>query len=126
MNRAEISIFKKRDKIRFRGFLHGSYCRRLEAEARLEVLGDFTDETLERKFSHKEISRFLIPPYLPESDGPYLDEIIFSRERVFNLTRLVTMGSFYASSRGVKGTTFCLALKIVARSLTSNGLSYTE
>lgn len=35
----------------------------------LKVLGDFTDESLERQFTDKQLSRLLITPDLTESDG---------------------------------------------------------
>jgi hypothetical protein len=41
----------------------------LEAEVRLEVLGDFTDETLEWEFADKELSRLLVATDLTESNG---------------------------------------------------------
>jgi len=48
---AEIGVFKERDEVSLDGLLESADGRRLEAEIRLEVLCDFTDETLERQLS---------------------------------------------------------------------------
>ena len=51
MDGAEIGVFKERDEVSLDGLLESADGRRLEAEIRLEVLCDFTDETLERQLS---------------------------------------------------------------------------
>ncbi|CAG5092733.1 Similar to Histone H2A (Platynereis dumerilii) [Cotesia congregata] len=47
----EVSVFKKTDEVGLAGFLEGHNSRALEPQVSLEVLGDFTDETLERQFT---------------------------------------------------------------------------
>jgi hypothetical protein len=51
----EIRILKQRDKIRFNSLLQGTDRRRLESQVRLEVLCDFTDETLEGEFTDEKL-----------------------------------------------------------------------
>jgi hypothetical protein len=44
---AQIGVFEEGDEVCFNGFLQGSDGGRLEAQISLEVLCDFSDETLE-------------------------------------------------------------------------------
>jgi hypothetical protein len=41
----------------------------LEAQVRLEVLGDFTDQALEGQLADQELGRLLVATDLTESDG---------------------------------------------------------
>jgi len=56
----------------------------LETKVGLKVLGDFTDQTLERELADQELSGFLISPDFSQSDG----------------SRTVTMGLLHASGGG--------------------------
>ena len=47
MDGTQIGVLEQADQIGFGSFLQGEHCGRLEAEVRLEVLRDFTDQTLE-------------------------------------------------------------------------------
>jgi hypothetical protein len=69
MDGAEIGVFEERDEVGLNGLLKSADGWRLEAEVRLEVLGDFTDETLEWEFADKELSRLLVATDLTESNG---------------------------------------------------------
>jgi hypothetical protein len=42
---------------------------RIAAETHLEVLGNFTDETLEGELADEELSRLLVTPDFTESDS---------------------------------------------------------
>ena len=64
--------------------MKGANGRRLEAQVRLEVLGNLTDETLEGQLSDKELGRLLVTTDLTKSDG----------------TRLVAMGLLDTTSGG--------------------------
>ena len=59
MDGAQIGVLEQANQIGFGSLLQGEHCRRLEAEIRLEVLRDFTDQAL--KFTEleggKQISR---------------------------------------------------------------------
>ena len=66
---AQVGIFEQTDEVSFWGFLEGSYCRALESQVSLEVLGDLTDQTLEWELSDEKFSGFLVSSDLSESDG---------------------------------------------------------
>ena len=79
--------------------------RRLEAQVRLEVLGDLTNETLEGELSDEELGRLLVTTDLTESNG----------------TRLVSVGLLDTSGRwcGLAGS---LGSKLLTRGLATGGL----
>jgi hypothetical protein len=82
---AQVGVFEEGYEVCLNGFLESANGGRLEAEVGLEVLGDFTDKTLERKLSDQKLSRLLVTTDLTESDGSWL----------------VTMGLFlYVDIRG--------------------------
>ena len=47
MDGTQVGVLEQADQIGFGSLLQGEHCGRLEAEVRLEVLRDFTDQTLE-------------------------------------------------------------------------------
>ena len=69
MDSAKVGVFEQGNKVSLDGFLESTDSRRLEAKVRLEVLGDFTDETLEWQLADQELSRLLIATDLTECDG---------------------------------------------------------
>jgi hypothetical protein len=79
---------------------------RLESEIGLEVLGDFTDKTLEGKFSDQELSGLLVATDLTESDG----------------TRLVAMGLLDTSGAGSRLASG-LGGELLSRGLATGGLA---
>ena len=66
---AQVGVFEQRDEVGLDGFLEGTDGRRLKAEVGFEVLGNFTDETLEGELSDEELGRLLVTTDLTESDG---------------------------------------------------------
>jgi len=76
-NGAEIGVFEQADKVCLNGFLESTDSRRLEAEVGLEVLGNFTNETLEGKLSDQELSRLLVTTDLTESNSSRLVSVGF-------------------------------------------------
>jgi len=78
----ERSTFKQGDKIGFDGFLQSADSARLESQICLEILSDFTNETLEGQFANEQFCGFLVATNFSESD----------------CTRTVTMG-FLDTSR---------------------------
>lgn len=68
----KVGVLKEGDKVGLDGFLKSTDGGRLETEIRLEVLGDFSDQALERQLSDEELSRLLITTNLTESDGSWL------------------------------------------------------
>jgi hypothetical protein len=69
VNGTQVGIFEKSDKVGLGGFLKGKDSSRLESKIRLEILGDFTNETLERSFADQKIGRLLVFANLAKSDG---------------------------------------------------------
>lgn len=69
---AKVGVLEERDKVGFDGLLESTDGRRLEAEIRLEVLGDFTDQSLERQLSNEEFRGLLVTTDLTESDSTRL------------------------------------------------------
>jgi hypothetical protein len=47
VNRGQVGVFEEGNEVGFGSFLEGTDRRRLETEIGLEVLSDFTNETLE-------------------------------------------------------------------------------
>ncbi len=56
MDGAQVGIFEERDEVCLNGLLKSTDGGRLEAEVRLEVLCDFTDQTLEGELADEELS----------------------------------------------------------------------
>ena len=71
MDGAKISIFEEGDEVSLNGLLESTDGRRLEAKVRLEVLGDFTNKTLEGELSDQELGGLLVTTDLTESDGSW-------------------------------------------------------
>jgi len=57
---AQVGVFKETNEVSLRCFLQGSNGRTLETEVSLEVLSDFSHETLERQFPNKELRGLLV------------------------------------------------------------------
>jgi histone H3 len=68
---AQVGIFEQGDEVSLDGFLERTDGGRLEAKIRLEVLSDFTDQALERKFANQELSRLLVATDFTEGNGSY-------------------------------------------------------
>jgi len=66
---AKVGILKEGDEVSLNGLLKSTDGGRLESEVRLEVLGDFTDETLEGELSDQELGGLLVTTDLTKSDG---------------------------------------------------------
>jgi len=66
---AEVRVLEKSNEVRLGGLLEGEDGRRLEAEVRLEVLGDLTDEALEGGLADEELGRLLVLADLTERNG---------------------------------------------------------
>lgn len=66
---AKVGVFEKGDKVSFNGLLESTDGGGLEAQVGFEVLGNLTNQTLERQLSDQELGRFLVTTDLTESDG---------------------------------------------------------
>lgn len=65
---AQVRVFEKTDQVGLAGFLQGHDGRALETQVGLEVLGDFTNESLERQLPDEQLRALLVPTDLSESD----------------------------------------------------------
>ena len=68
---AQVGIFEQADEVGLDGLLEGTDGRGLEAQVGLEVLGDFTNQTLEGELADQELGRFLVTTDFTESDGTF-------------------------------------------------------
>ena len=69
VDRAQVGVFEQANQVRFGRFLQGQDRGGLESQVSLEILGDFSDKSLERKLSDQELSRLLVSSDLTKSDG---------------------------------------------------------
>lgn len=69
MDGAQVGVLKERDEVGLDGLLESTDGGGLEAEIRLEVLGDLTDKALEGQLADEELSRLLVATDLTEGDG---------------------------------------------------------
>ena len=66
---AKVGVLEETDQVCLGGLLEGGDGGRLESQVSLEVLRDFSDETLEWELSDEELGRLLVSSDLSESDG---------------------------------------------------------
>jgi histone H3 len=66
---AQVGVFEEGDEVGLNGLLESTDGGGLEAKVGLEVLGDFTDQTLEGELSDQKLSGLLVATDLTESDG---------------------------------------------------------
>lgn len=69
MDGAQVGVLEERDEVGLDGLLKSADGGRLEAEVRLEVLGDLTNKTLEGQLADEKLSGLLVATDLTESDG---------------------------------------------------------
>jgi hypothetical protein len=72
MDGAQVGVLEEGDEVGLDGLLESADGRGLEAEVRLEVLGDLTDKTLEGQLADEKLGRLLVATDLTESDGTRL------------------------------------------------------
>jgi len=66
---AQVGVFEETDEVALGGFLEGEDSGGLESEVSFELLGDFSDESLEGELSDEELSRLLVLSNFSEGDG---------------------------------------------------------
>lgn len=81
MDGAQVGVFKEGDEVGLNGLLKSTNGGGLETEVRLEVLSDFTDETLEGELADQELGGLLVATDLTESDGTFR-EVSISRKDI--------------------------------------------
>ena len=71
MDGAQVGVLEKTDEVGLGGFLESEDGGGLESQVRLEVLGDLSDESLERKLSDEKLGTLLVSSDLTKSDGSW-------------------------------------------------------
>lgn len=71
MDGAEVGVLEKRDEVGLNGLLESTDGGGLETEVGLEILGDFTDQTLEGELADQKLGGLLVATDLTESDGTF-------------------------------------------------------
>ena len=69
MDGAQVGVLKEGDQVSLNGLLESTDGGRLEAQVRLEVLGNLTNQTLEGELADQELSGLLVATDLTQSDG---------------------------------------------------------
>ena len=103
---SQVGILEKTDKVGLSSLLKSQDGRSLESQVSLEILGNFSDKSLERKLSDQELSRLLVSSDLTKSDGT----------RSVSVRLLDTTG-------GRSGLSGSLGSQLLSWSLTSSGLT---
>lgn len=69
---AQVGVFKQTNQVRLTGLLQRHNGRALETQVSLEILGNLTDQTLERELTDEKLCALLVSPDLTEghSSGP--------------------------------------------------------
>ena len=68
---SQVGVLEETDQVGLGGFLESKDGRSLESQVSLELLGDFTDKSLEWELSDQELSRLLVTSDFSESDGTW-------------------------------------------------------
>ena len=69
VNGAQVSVFEQTDKVGLACFLEGTDSSALETQVSLEILGNFTNKTLEWQFADQQFSRFLVTTNFTKSNS---------------------------------------------------------
>lgn len=104
---SQVGVFEQGDEVSLGGFLQGHNGRRLESQVGLEVLGDFSNQSLEGELSDQELGRLLVLSDFSESDG----------------TGPVSVGLLDTTGGGLGGLSGGLGGELLSGSLTTSRLS---
>jgi histone H3 len=106
MNGTQVGILKEPDKVSLSSLLESQDSRSLEAKVTLEILGNFTNQTLERELSDQQVGRLLVSADFTKRYG----------------TWAVTVG-LLDSSGGWGGLSGSLGCELFTRSFSSSRLT---
>ena len=106
MDGAEVCVLKEANQVGLGSLLKSGNSGALEAQIRLEVLGDLAHQTLEGELSDEELGRLLVASDLTESHG----------------TWPVPVGLLYTSG-GWSALPGCFGGQLFPRGLASSGLA---
>ena len=90
---AEVGVLEKSNHVGLSSLLKGKDGGGLESEVSLEVRGDFSNESLERKLSDKEFSGFLILSDHSEGDGSWSESVSFLHSGDLSVSLLGGLGN---------------------------------
>ena len=93
---AQVGVFEKTDQVGLASLLKGHHSRALEAEIGFEVLGDFTNQSLERQLADQKLRRLLVATDFTKS----------YRTRAVTMRLLHTSGGRRALASGLRGQLF--------------------
>ena len=69
MDGTQVGVFKESNQVGLRGFLKSHNSAGLEPQISLEILGNFSHQSLEGKLADKQFGRFLVATNFTEGDG---------------------------------------------------------
>jgi len=92
----QVGVLEKADQVSLSSLLQSKDSGSLESQVGLEVLGDLTNQTLERKLADQEVRGFLVSADLSERDGT----------RAVSVRLLDSSGRRGALARGFGGELF--------------------
>lgn len=72
---AEVGVLEESNHVGLSSLLEGEHGGGLESEVSLEVRSDFSDESLERKLSDKELGGFLVLSDHSQGDGSWSESV---------------------------------------------------
>jgi histone H3 len=104
---SQVGVFEQGDEVSLGGFLQGHDGRGLESQVGLEVLSDFSNQSLEGELSDQELGRLLVLSDFSEGDG----------------TGPVSVGLLDTTGRGLGGLSGGLGGELLSGSLTTGRLS---
>jgi hypothetical protein len=104
---SQVGVFEQGDEVSLRSLLQSHNSGRLESQVGLEVLGDFSNQSLEGELSDQELGRLLVLSDLSKGDG----------------TGPVSVGLLDTSGGGLSGLAGSLGGELLSGSLTTGRLS---
>ena len=104
---SQVGVFEQGDEVSLGGFLQGHDGRGLKSQVGLEVLSDFSNQSLEGELSDQELGRLLVLSDFSESDG----------------TGPVSVGLLDTTGGGLGGLSGSLGGELLSGSLTTGRLS---
>lgn len=97
---AQVGVLEETNQVSLARLLESQHCRALEAQVGLEVLSDFTYETLEWQFPDEELGALLVTSDFTEGDGSWPVPVWF----------LHTTGGWCTFASGLSGQLFTWSL----------------
>ena len=97
----EVGVLEKTNHVSLRSLLESKDGGGLESQVGLEIVGNLSNESLERKFSNEELSRFLELSDLSKSDGTWSKSVwSLDSTGLWGLTLGLLMGNVLSWSLG--------------------------